>query len=560
MLRELQITNFAIIENQTISFGSGMNVITGETGSGKSIVLGAMESLLGARVTSTSIRSGAESLEVQGLFDLSSLSPAQIESLPELVREELVSSEGAELVLTRTLNLSGKSKVYINGRLGTVRLLEEISSRLISLCGQNQHVELMDSGYQRELLDRYAQLDQDLAAHNKELSTLKALHRELDEIEARSAAAAARREELAELVEELGKIGPREGLRAALDSTVRSGINGEQLKGKLARLTEKAEENHGIENALRSVGQILSECAKLEPKLAPALDSLNDLRAEFSNLMAELNRHARQIDLDEQALERARSSLSELARLERKYRTDDAGLVRLLRAAEEELAIGLGRSGQSEIAKQAEIAEQRVKELAHNIDQARRAGAKRLELSVRSELGQVALAGARFEVSVSPPDALSERINEVAFSVSMNKGEPIRPLKSVASGGELARITLVLKNLLSQQNRLNVLVFDEVDVGISGSVARAVGERLRSLASGSQVICVTHLPQVASLADHHLKVTKESGERTTAKICHLSRTERVDEIARMLAGYKITPAARASAQELLAPSLNRVED
>lgn len=552
MLTELHIVNFAIIEDQTISFGPGLNVLTGETGSGKSVVLGAMECLLGGRVSSGSIRSGSDFFEVQGLFDLSKLSASQLERLPEIAQEP-------ELSISRALHSSGKSKIFINGKLCTVKLLEETASILISLCGQNQHVELLHSKFHRELLDDYAGIAPKFHQFSTDLAQVKALEQRIQEFEADRQTALRRNSELSELVTELTPLAPRAGLRSELEQEIRSLAGAEQLREILSKIIAASSDEHSLDLSFKSLHSMALEAARVDPSYGELADEIKALRGSFDSWVSTLTLRLRAIEVNEEGLEAVKARLSQLAKAERKYRLSDAELAELLSTANQQLTNCSDSSGEPRLRAELAKAQASVKKLAQEIDTVRRSAAIKLEQGVSEELSEVALGGAKFSVRIGECNPFSPTINEVEFLIATNKGEPQKPLRAVASGGELARITLILKNLLTKQSQVNVLVFDEVDVGISGSVARAVGEKLKRLASHTQVICVTHLAQVASLADHHLLVQKEGhlvgqkeGEdRIAAKICHLTKSQRVDEIARMLAGYKITPAARRSAQELL---------
>ena len=544
MLTELQIRNFAIIEEQSVEFGSGLNVITGETGSGKSIILGALEFILGARTKAHAVRAGAESLEVEAHFDLRELSDDIRAVLPEIAQCD-------ELAILRSLNTNGRSRVTINGRLGTVALLEEIASRLINICGQNQHIKLLEGDYQLDLLDSFAANKEVRDRYGKLFVQASEAARLLKQARSDSERSIMRRAELEFVVEELGKIEPRAGMRAQLEAEVRKQSNGEKICAALAQISSQLADDSGPISRLKSIARQMHEVAKLDLALEAQQNSIDRALEELLECEGDLVRHARQVNLDDQGLEALRQRLAEIARVERKYRIDDAGLEALLAAAQLELSQLSDPLHLEKLNSQALSTREAAIACATELSISRGTAARALAREVQNELAELAMAGVRLKVEITPQEMSAHGCDRVEFTIATNKGEPFKPLKLIASGGELARIMLVLKKVLRERSGVNVVVFDEVDTGVSGAVARAVGMKLRALAEQSQVICVTHLPQVASLASVHLLVGKEVGKRTVSRVRILSQKERVDEIARMLSGSEVTAAARASARELL---------
>lgn len=549
MLTELQIRNFAIIEEQSVEFGKGLNVITGETGSGKSIILGALEFILGARTKAHAVRAGADSLEVEAHFDLRNISQEIKSTLPEIAQTE-------ELAILRSLSTNGRSRVTINGRLGTVALLEEIAAKLINICGQNQHIKLLEAEYQLDLLDSFAN-NKDL---REKFTKLYAQYHEssklLKQARADSERSIMRRAELEFVVEELGKIEPKVGMRAELEAEVKRLSNGEKIRLALAQINSELTDEAGAIGALTSIGRQLHELIKIDPKIEGLNARFESALEELISCEGELVRHARSVVLDDQQLEVLRERLAEIARVERKYRLDDGELEKLLASARVELSQLSDPLHLDKLSAQVQLAQEATKKCASELTLSRAAAARTLIKDVQNELAELSMAGVRLQVEIVPQEITSKGADRIEFTIATNKGEPFKPLKLIASGGELARIMLVLKKVLRERSGVNVLVFDEVDTGVSGAVARAVGRKLRALSEQSQVICVTHLPQVASLADVHLLVGKEVGKRTISRVRILTQKERVDEIARMLAGSEITAAARASAKELLEVNLN----
>lgn len=546
MLNELQIRNLAIIEEQTVSFRPGLNVISGETGAGKSIVLAALELILGAKPKGHLVRDGAEQLEVQALFSLDDVPDATRASFPEIV-------EGDELLLARTLNKSGRGRVFINGRIGSISMLEEISGKLMNICGQGQQIRLLDAAYHGELLDHYAGLEDPVADYRQLYELWRSENQALEALAKRLETSAIRRDTLVTIINEIKKAEILPGFKQDATEKISRLANSEKLILLSQQLIELlGEADVGVLAALGKVEAKMKELVTLDPGLAESSELLGSAHTELIEFERDFSRYAAKVTLDPEQLETLREKLAEVLRLERKYKTNEEGLCQLLKQSEQELLYlddeGLLSKKQVEV----EALRARAVSQAKKLSQKREQAANKLAQKVGVELKELNMPGAQLEVQIDERELCATGIDRVEFLICSNRGEPFKPLRQIASGGELSRITLVLKKLLRDRQGLNVLVFDEVDAGVSGSIARAVGQKLRELAAHSQVVCITHLPQIASLADHHLLVNKTVGKRTVSVIRELDQTERIEEIARMLAGYTITQAARESARELIA--------
>ncbi|MDC0357916.1 DNA repair protein RecN [Oligoflexia bacterium] len=545
MLCELNISNFVIIENQTISFGDGLNVISGETGSGKSIVLQALELILGGRSKPRYIRKGADSWEIQALFRLDNIPRHIFDELPDIVRHD-------ELVVSRSMNSAGRGKVYINGRLGTVSLLEEITRKIINICSQGQHVRLLDPKYHLELVDGFAGCREVLERYQDLYRDWKEADSYLQQLREKAEQNLLRRAELEFLVEELGAINLYPGVRQGLEAEVQKNSNAEALIRSANNISEQCNEESGLFANLGSIGSELGELEKVDGEgISEILELFHSAQAQLQELDGSLNDYVSKIDINEAKLEELRERLAELARLERKYKTDDEGLQKLLELAQAELVLFDNVENIDALAKEVEQKLAKAAQCAKELTRLRKAAARRLASSVQAELGELNMIDAQLSNTFEKCELGPKGQDRVEICIATNKGEPARPLRQIASGGELSRIMLVLKKVLREQSGVNVLIFDEVDSGVSGPVARAVGHKLKALAEQSQVVCITHLAQVASLAKHHFLVDKKVGARTKSVISELTEQEKVDEIARMLAGYKITSASRESARELL---------
>lgn len=546
MLSELTISNFAIIDKQSLSFHPRFNVISGETGAGKSILLHALEFILGGKGSPSLVRTGAELMEVQALFDLSEIAAEIRADLPEIV------GEGDELVVSRTQPREGRGKVLINGRLGTVALLEEIVRKLVNICSQHHQTKLLDARYHLELLDGYAGLEQQSSEMSAVYSELQRAKAHLQSLEKQAAKREERRLELEGVVEEVGALSDlKEGRRAELESEIRRIANSEKLISVSQQALELCSGDNGLSIVLKELHNAIAEIARLDPSaesIARDFDRSVDALAECE---IALSRYVNGLDVDASLLESLREELSLLARLERKYRQDDAGLLNLFESAQAELYQFDHQKGIRDASQLVEELTTEAHRLGSLLRKERQKASTTLSASVNKELAELAMPDASLTVCFTPVEPHSSGLDRVEFRIATNKGEPQGPLAKMASGGELSRVMLVLKKILREQSGVNVLIFDEVDTGISGGVARSVGRMLKSISGQSQVLCITHLPQVASLSDRHFLVQKEVGDRALTVVRALSEVEKVDEIARMLAGFTITDASRASARELI---------
>jgi DNA repair protein RecN (Recombination protein N) len=410
----------------------------------------------------------------------------------------------------------------------------------------------MDPVYHLELLDGFAGTDSDLEEMQRAARALFAAQGELATLRARNEQAAERRLELESIVSELSPFGDIAGLRTRLEGEIRRLANSEKLVqlGQVAQACLSGDE--AMQPLLRKAHSELVEMARLDPELRTLVVEFEGARAALSEVERRLDRYVQKLDLNEELLEEHRELLSELARVERKYRRSDSDLAQLLEEAKVQLSKQMVEAEEARLTALVESARINAEAIANRLTETRKKAAEDLARVVLADLKELNMGDASLEVRVEPASLSVTGADLVTFLISTNRGEPYKPLKDVASGGELSRITLVLKKALRERSGVNVLIFDEVDTGVSGGVARAVGEMLRALAQQSQVVCITHLPQVASLSDRHFLVSKEVSARAKTVVKVLSDAEKIDEIARMLAGYEVTDASRASARELIA--------
>ena len=561
MLRTLRVKDLAIIDELELVLEPGLNVITGETGAGKSILLQALDVALGGRPDADLVRSGAEEGAVEALF---TGVPAARQILVDAGIPVL--DEGGELLLRRVIGRGGRTRAYVNGTLGSLALLRELAPHLLRVYGQDEHQALRRVESHRELLDAVGGL-------GRTLEEMRARHGRL--VAAREAIAAARADveaarERAEMLraqaEELVRAGLVPGEEEALAAERARLVHAERL----AVLAHAAEEGiySGDGAVIDGIGRALvalREAVGLDASLGRVCALVESALAELEEAGVRLGRYARELTPDPSRLEALEERLAQLARLKRKF----AGTVEDLIRRRDELAAELAavESGGEAIAGReaaAETARRAAAEWAGRLSVERRRVARDLSRALAAELEALALTGARFEVRFAETEGRAlgpEGWDDLEFFLSTNPGEEPRSLARVASGGELSRIMLALKTLAAAEERGATLIFDEVDAGIGGAVAEVVGRKLRQLGRSRQVLCITHLPLIAAFAEHHVVVTKRVEEgRTVSTVRPLAATERVAELARMLGGERLTHEVKEHAEQLFrrANARNRV--
>jgi len=553
MLRTLRVRDLALIEELELVLEPGLNVITGETGAGKSILLQALDVALGGRPDADLVRTGAEEAAVEALFA----------NVPVPARERLVGAgipaeDGEdELLVRRVIARGGRTRAYVNGALGSLALLRELAPHLLRVYGQDEHQALRRVESHRELLDAVGGL-------GRTLEEMRARHGRL--VAARQAIAAAHADtEAARERAEMLRAQAEELVRAALVPGEEEALGAERARlvhaERLAVLATGAEE--GLYSGEGAVIEVLGralvalrEAAGLDASLEPVRALLESSLAELEEAGQSLGRYARELTPDASRLEAVEERLAQLARLKRKF----AGTVEdLIRRRDELMAevdsVAGGGEAMVELEAAAEAARRAAAEWAGRLSVERRRGARDLSRALVAELEALALTGARFEARFAESEGRAlgpEGWDEVEFFLSTNPGEEPRSLARVASGGELSRIMLALKTLAAADERGATLIFDEVDAGIGGAVAEVVGRKLRQLGRSRQVLCITHLPLIAAFAEHHVVVTKKvEKERTVSTARPLAPTERVAELARMLGGERLTHEVREHAEQLL---------
>lgn len=559
MLTQLDIRQFAIVDHLVIDFQSGMTAITGETGAGKSIALDALSLCLGARAESMMVRPGAMKAEVTASFRVHHLADVMAWlAAKELAIEDVTLAED-NCIVRRTLSAEGRSKAFINGILVPVNLLKELGSMLVSLHGQHDHHLLMKSDYQLTLLDQFAAHPELLEETSHAYAHWRQLKREQKELQQRVEHEHARRQLLEYQVNELNEFAPQEGEFQQLDDEHRRLANAstllEDAQFGLGSLYDG--EHNNAYSLIQSVKRRLEDSVTIDAQLAPIVDLLESASVQVEEAARELRHYQDSIDLDSSQLVETERRLQALLQLAKKHQVNPENLS----AVHQELHTELNGITQSEA--RLECLEPKIQKAwesylthANMLSKSRHDSAKLLSRSVTESLHALNIPDGEFSVRITSDAAQHHSpsgIDHIQLLVSANAGQPLQPIHKVASGGELSRISLAIQVLTAGQGKLPTLIFDEVDVGVSGPTAATVGKLLRSLGMNNQVLCVTHLPQVAARAHHQMFVRKHNKNgQTITSMEALNESHRIEELARLLGGDTITEHTLANARELLA--------
>jgi DNA repair protein RecN (Recombination protein N) len=560
MLVELRIRNFAIIEAAELEFASGLNILSGETGAGKTIILSALGLLLGGRASPDMIRSGEKEAVVEGLFGLEGEAP--IAELAGRAREV----DGREMLVRRVIAEGGRSRVTLDGELATVQSLSRIGAALVQVYGQHEQQSLLRSESHREILDRYAGLDDPLLGY-------RASYQRAIDIKARLGDLERRERERADLLE-LARFRAMELERAALAPGEDEQLATERtILANVAKLAAAAAEAHdmlyGADTAaidsIAGAESRLKDAAALDPKLGEVLEMVRSARTNLDEAARTLSAYAGKVEADPARLEQIETRLQELTRLKRKYGGSIDAAIQTLERSRVEIAEleGIAES-KTQVENELAAALDELTARASQLSEKRRRAAAELKRKTEAELKTLGMRAPVFEAQLAAvADDEAGFVHDgralgtagadtVEFYLSPNLGQPPMPLLRIASGGELSRVMLALKRLEAQKRGVATLIFDEVDAGIGGAVAETVGRKLKQLARYHQILCVTHLPQIAAYADRHFLVEKEERRGATrSRVNVLEPGERGEEIARMLGGAEITDKFRRAARELL---------
>jgi DNA repair protein RecN (Recombination protein N) len=560
MLSCLRIRDLAIIDELELELGAGLNVLTGETGAGKSILVSALELVLGGKSRCELVRTGAKAAEVEALFDVSG---------DLAVREQLQALDievGDELVVRRVLSSCGRSRAFVNGQLATQQVLARLTRGLTDISSQHEHHTLTDPNTHLGFLDAFAGVSPLRQKVARAYHTVKQAEHQLNAFEKRVRERDARVELLKSQVDEIENAALAPGEDAELEQTctrLRSVETLLRLTGKAADLLY--EQDGSVLSGLASVSRAVSEAAALDTSLASIASQLESVRSQLDDTARALGRHVASLRSEPEALHRAEERLYLLSKLKRRYGgsidsvRDYLSTCRAELDELDELATTLASAEEEHTQ-----AFQDAASFARELSAERRSAATRLARAISGELESLGMGGARVQVELSPLGAdiseiavdgarlSADGLERVEFLLAPNRGEEARPLSRIASGGELSRAMLAIKCVLADLGPAGMYAFDEVDSGVGGGMAEIIGRKISSVAKHRQVLCITHLPQIAVFADQHFKVEKlVRGERTLSTVRKLTRKEQQEEIARMLGGLRITAKTRAAARELL---------
>jgi len=550
MLTELRIRNFAIIEQVNLPLAPGFNVLSGETGAGKSIIVGALGLLLGERASADLIRSGADKATVEGVFDVSSL-----KGIAVFADERGIEVEDDTLVLKREIAVNGRGRAWINGTTVTATVLAEIGRLLVNLHGQHEAQTLLDNESQRRILDAFGGAEGQVEVVRTTFGELSVVRREIANLSTRRAEAEKRADYLRHVAREIEEAKLSAGEDTKLEDEARVLENADELRTLASALNELLSgEESSVLSQLGAAQRPLSSIERIDPSAARMQELFDAGFYALQELARTVEDYAGSVELDPARLEEVRRRRDRLFGLLKKYGPTLDNVIESGRSARAEL--DLVDTAQFDLAnlnaRESELRKRLVSE-AEKLSDMRLSAGKKLAKAVDALLPSLGMPDGRFRVTLTSRDEPNaEGAEDVEFRVALNVGHEDRPLARVASGGELSRVMLALKTILARVDRVPTLIFDEVDAGIGGRVGLQVGDTLRRVASEHQVFAISHLPQIAARAHHHIVVAKGAkGGVTTADITVLEGSSRVNEIARMLGGDPESKVSRAHAKELL---------
>jgi DNA repair protein RecN (Recombination protein N) len=562
MLTELRISNFALIDRLDLLFSGGFHVLTGETGAGKSILVDAIALLIGGRATADQIRTDAEEAVLEASFTLSASNPV----LGELREQDLLGADESDVIVRRILSRSGRHRIYLNGTLVPLHTLQRLAGTLVDIHGQHDQQSLLSSKTQLDLLDTFGDL---LDLRGKVARQYKVWQDRQREFEDADKSFRERR-----MQEDLITFQYGELLDADLNPGEDEALHAERQRRAHARgLAELAQEAYGalygndqsVLTGLGLVGERLTELARIDPELSEWSRLCEGVAVQLRELAYRLSAYQQRLEQDPDRLAQVEERLDRIQRLKKKYEATIEGLLTKAEGLKRQLeAFSFSETRCAELREMVDGELRVLIGLADQLTAGRRRAAQRIEKRITKELHALRMDQTRAHIQVVPAD--DDRLgplgrDRIEFLLSSNPGEPLMPLAKVASGGELSRIMLAIKTVLADADTVPVLIFDEIDTGIGGTVATVMGQRLRSLAEYHQVLCITHLPQIASQATSHFLVEKTiEKKRTVTRVMPLDDAARHAEIARMVGGRSITQAVRETAAQMMSeadPSPNR---
>jgi DNA repair protein RecN (Recombination protein N) len=554
MLRLLRVRNFALIDKLEIQFENGFNLLSGETGAGKSIIVDALGLLAGSKASAEMLRTGESRAIIEAVFEGGLKSELERLGLDSDDSDDSDRSDDSvtEIIIRREISSDERNRVFINNQPGTVSALRELAPSLLDIHGQHEQQSLLDNSTQLALIDAYAD-SSGLAARVRDIFTaLQTAEAELSELAAEHARKLERLDLLTFQHEDIQKADPKPGETEQVRAKLEVLSNAGKLQEAAARGYEALYESEtSVLSTIAQIQRSLRDAAQHDSRLQPVVEQTEATRISLQDIAYALRDYADKVDADPQELERAQTRLAELERLHRKYGPD---LLEHLQKVRREMdSIGLTEAKKDQLRSQIAALQEEYFQAAALLSRKRQTASKKLESAVERELKSLAMPHARFMIAwsdVSPGRATG--IDRPELLISPNPGEEPRPLEKIASGGELSRVMLALRTVLAVDLSQKTLVFDEIDAGIGGKAAETVGQKLKELSSRYQVLCVTHLAQIAAFADHQYRIEKVVLDgRSVTRVDALSGEARIEELVRMMSGSHITHAAREHVKELL---------
>ena len=547
MLLALRLRDFVIVDALDIEFAPGFTVLTGETGAGKSILLDALSLAMGGRADAGVVREGASRADISATFRSS-------EALDAWLAERALAGDPGCVLLRRVIDADGRSRALVNGNPATAALLRELGEQLVDIHGQHAAQSLLRADGQRRLLDAYAGLAEDARALGEAWSSWRTLARDIEAAEGGQRELALERERLAWQAGELERLRLAPGEWDALNEEQKRLSHAASLiEGTRGAAEALSDDDDALSSRLHQLLQRLRPLAAIDERLREALELLDGAAIQIDEAASALSAYADRVDLDPSRLEQTEQRIGAVFEAARRLRLSPAAIPAELEAIQQRLQQLEAAQDLDALRARMQAARGRYDTLAEALSAARRKAARRLSEGVTQHLAGLGMAGGRLQIACEPADPSASGIDQVEFRVAAHAGATPRPLAKVASGGELSRIGLAISVMAAQANPVPTLIFDEADAGVGGAVADAIGELMRRLGDDRQVLCVTHLPQVAAKAHQHFRVSKEAvGAGVCSRIEELDRSARVEELARMLGGAGITATTRKHARELLA--------
>lgn len=549
MLNWLRLKDFVIVESAEIGFGQGFTVLTGETGAGKSILLDAMGLVLGGRGDATLVREGAERADIAAQFEIDA-------ALAEWLERHDLAGDPGQLLLRRIVEKDGRSRAQINGHPSTIARLRELGEQLVDIHGQHESQLLLRAGAQRELLDRLAGQDRQLAELAQRWQGWQKARAALAAAQSGSRETAIRLERLQWEIDELAQLRLVPGEWEALSAEQQRLAHAHDLLAGTEMLADAlARDEDSVSTRLSGMQGRLRTLADIDPALKNAAELLDSALIQVDEAANELAAYAQRVDIDPERFAEVEQRVASLFSTARKLRLQPQDLAEHLATLQAEMASISTATDIERLEQQCTGTATAYQQLAAQVSKKRHRTARTLAQAVSEQIARLGMPGTRLLISCTDAPAGPAGTDAVEFQIAAHEGATPRPMAKVASGGELSRIGLAISVLAARAAPVSILIFDEADTGVGGAVAAVIGELMQRLANDSQVLCVTHLPQVASRADHHLKVRKtQSSHSVCSQVDLLDPAARIEEIARMLGGKKITSTTRAHAEELLESS------